>query len=281
MLKCELILLAACTIFAGCTRNGKVLGVDEAKYVGYSKQANEKAREQRLGIGMEIADGELFVPGVYVPDGSVIRRRIKCTMAELEARVRNTISSRRIDCAIAPVAVFTHGQVRFGQVAAVFDLCNGLGFNVFGFCSMAERPPIACVPGPIVLPLIGNGVAFEANAKYGNCVEVKIDAGGHIVVDGSVVLDGNDVREDSSVLKKHLLARFPEWCDSEKCGQVVCLIFADKDVHVEHVDHAATATMLAGCSFVAMVGVCKDGCKYMRFTTPVPDATYWNYGEAW
>lgn len=281
MFKCDVILLSVCACFAGCSRNGGGLDIDEVKYVGYSKEGNEVAREQRLGIGMEIVDGEIFVPGVYVTGGRATRSRTKCSMSELETRIRNTITKRGINCTIAPVSVCALGQVRFGQVAAIFDMCNGMGLNVFGFYSMAERPPIVCASRPIELPLIHNGVAFDSNAKYDNCIEFAIDAGGHIVIDGSVALDGNDAREDTSVLKKYLFDNFPSRCNSGKSGQMVCLIFADRNVHVEHVYYAAHIAKVAGCSFIAMVGTGKSGCKYMRFTTPTPDFTYWNYGEAW
>ncbi len=279
----DILSLSLCILLASCASRGQMLDIDESKYAGYLVERNEMARKAGFAIGIEIIGGQIYVPDEEVAliapgstDLGCAPQKRKCALGELDARIKKSIAARGIaDCGRVPVCICTYGQVKFGQVASIFDICSGHGFKIIGFYSMDKEPPL-CDPKPIKLPFIQNGEVFDANARYENCVEVKIDSGGHIAVDGDVILEGKDRLASWHVFRQHLKERFRDSIDSESMKNLVCLIYADKDADVAYVDHVAFVAKMV-CRHVAMVGISKGACKYIWFTTPVPDGTYWNY----
>ena len=260
--------------------------VNETKCAGCLLERNQRAQGSDFGIGIELFNDQMYTlkrdPSKELWEQyDLDMKRVRCTLGELTLRVQKTIVEKGLtDCNFIPVAVWASGSARFGQVASIFDVFKGMGFNNLGFFSDNRRPAIS-KSGTIELPTIRNGDSIEVDTQYANCVYITIDSGGQIEVDGSLVLESDDVIADATVFRRHVVNRFPGFVRKERWKNIVCLIFADKTTHVEHVDHAASAAMMMGFEHVAIVGLDKGEHKYIFFTTPTPDSTYWNLSDEW
>lgn len=282
--KHDIIAISVCVLIAGCVSSETSLRIDEKKYAGYLVDRNSKARELDLGIGIQLLNGQMYMVKrdasyISTPYG-FYRDRVRCTLGELETRVREEVARCGvIDCSFIPVTVWAIGSARFGQVASIFDMFNGMGFNVLGFFSVNDRPPIHKTD-TLDLPSIQNGDSLDVYTRYSNCVYIKIHSGGEIVVDDTLVLESDDATEDGTKLRRYVRDHFSNLYDNyERWRELVCLIFADRNAHVEHVDHAATAANQVGFSHVALVGVGNAGHRYIWFTTPAPNGIYWELGD--